>query len=71
MVTKRIRWPPHFAKIQAWSSKGVYVPNLRKIHGVEIAQSYYLKNKFRDKLSLVENVHRIGSKKNDNQRACP
>ena len=28
------------------------------------------RNKFRNKLSLAENVHRVGSKKKDNQRAC-
>ena len=44
MVTKRTRWPPLFlVKIHVWYSKGVFVPNLRKIHGVEIARSHYLK----------------------------
>ena len=44
MVTKRTRWPPLlFAKIHVWYSKGVFVPNLSKIHGVEIARSHYLK----------------------------
>ena len=54
MVTKRTRWPqehgllvtPTFfwVKIHVWYTKGVFVPNLRKIHGVEIAQSHYLKD---------------------------
>ena len=43
-VTKRTRWPPLlFVKIHVWYSKGVFVPNLRKIQGVEIARSHYLK----------------------------
>ena len=31
------------AKIHIWYSRGVFVPNLRKIHGVQIARSHYLK----------------------------
>ena len=43
MVTKWTQWPPlFFAKIHVWFSKGVFVPNLRKIHGVKIVRSHYL-----------------------------
>ena len=42
MVTKRSRWPLLFCfvKIHVWYFKGVFVPNSRKVHGVEIAWSH-------------------------------
>ena len=44
MVTKRTRWPPLFLlKFTSATLK----ENLRKIDGVEIARSHYLKRKFR------------------------
>ena len=51
MVTKWLSDPYIFlVKIHVCYSKGVLVPNLRKIHGVEIARLHYLNRNESDRL---------------------